>query len=176
MHMYMHGYKGRRSANVCPAGQDLSKVGEFFNNFIFKMLPHQYSVVGMSLYCFTLLNTITVGSLIFKRLCDESGVHMRLNFIRQNLWYFVSFKGIPFTYTNIPSPCSNRLKKCFSMTKWKNVKQHLNGLHPSQNQYSEMGAGAVDLINCGETYIVEFVHQHTRGLTMSSSNVYLIKF
>jgi len=40
MHMYMHGYKGQCSANVCPAGQDLLKVGEFFKSFIFKMLPH----------------------------------------------------------------------------------------------------------------------------------------
>lgn len=32
MHMYVHGYKGSCSANVCPAGQDLLKVSEFFNS------------------------------------------------------------------------------------------------------------------------------------------------
>lgn len=34
----------------------------------------------------------------------------------------------------------------------------------------------MDLMTCGKPYAVEFVHLHKRGFTMSSSNVYLIKF
>lgn len=174
----MYGYKGRCSANVCPAGQDLSKVSEFFNSFIFKMLPHQYSVVGMSLYCFTLLNTIMVGSLIFKRLCNESGVHMRLNFVRQNLRYFVSFKGIPFTYTDIPSPCcQQQTEKVLPHDEMEECKVAFECTPPIlESIFRNGGVRQWILLIVGGHALQSLFTWHTRGFTMSSSNVYLIKF
>lgn len=36
---------------------------------------------------------------------------LRVKFVSQNLRYFVSFKGIPFTYTDVPSPCYQQTEK-----------------------------------------------------------------
>lgn len=36
---------------------------------------------------------------------------LRVKFVSQNLRYFVSFKGIPFTYTDTPSPCYQQTEK-----------------------------------------------------------------
>lgn len=66
---------------------------------------------------------------------------LRVKFVSQNLRYFISFKGIPFTLMS-QAPVTNKLKKCFPMRKWKNVKQHSDALHLSQNQYSERGGGS----------------------------------
>lgn len=46
---------------------------------------------------------------------------LRVKFLSQNLGYFIPYKGIPFTLIS-QAPVNNKLKKCFPMMKWKNVK------------------------------------------------------
>uniref|UniRef100_A0A663LZZ2 RBR-type E3 ubiquitin transferase n=1 Tax=Athene cunicularia TaxID=194338 RepID=A0A663LZZ2_ATHCN len=79
--------------------------------------------------------------------------------------------GIPFTYTDIPSPCYQQTEKVLPHDEMEECKAAFECTPPVLE--SIFRNGGVDLMNCGKTYIVEFVHLHTRGFTMSSSNIYL---
>lgn len=101
---------------------------------------------------------------------------LRVKFVSQNLRYFISFKGIPFTYTDVPSPCYQQTEKVLPHEEMEECEAAFGCTPPVSESIFRKGGGIVELMNCGKTYIVEFVHLHTRGFTMSSSNVYLIKF
>lgn len=114
-----------------------------------------------------------VGSLIPNDSARSLVSEQRGKFMSPNL---VSFEGVSFTSTDTLSPSYQQTERVLPCDEMEECQVASECSPPVWESVLSDGEGGVDSLDCGKTDIVQLIHLHTRGLPMSSGDVYLIKF